>query len=147
MGKAYIRRWTLGWGIGDISLPLWKKKYRIQRKGSGGKCLENSWTVFNSIFMNSKGPRHTWKGCTAFLTAFSKKLIINKPEMCFIKKHWYVSPTISYGKILVLFFFLKYFPHTHLFHFSFDFFLMLVWVKTICLPGSKYPQKRVPKGI
>ena len=60
MEKAYARWWTLGWGIGDVSLPLWKMKYRIQRKGLGRKCLENSGAVLNSIFKKETKPYFEW---------------------------------------------------------------------------------------
>ena len=77
MGKRYTRCWTLGWGIAEVSLPLWKgnKGYK-DRERPEGQCLESSWAVFNRIFMNNKGPSHTLKGHAFFFINFAKKLII-----------------------------------------------------------------------
>ena len=61
MGKTYTGFWTLGWGVAEVSLPLWKKKYRIKTERPERKCLESSWAVFTSIFMNDKGPSHILK--------------------------------------------------------------------------------------
>ena len=69
-----------------------------------GKCLESSWTVFNSIFMKNKGPSHTLEGLTFFFIIFAKKFII-QITWNLILYHWHASPAINYGKHLVLFFF------------------------------------------
>ena len=107
MGKTYTRCWTLGWTIPEVSLLLWRKNkgYKErERERPEGKCLENSSAVFNSIFMNNKGPSHTLKGHTFFFISFTKKFIIQITWNS-ILYHWHASPAINYGKLLILFFF------------------------------------------
>ena len=112
MRETYTRWWTLGWGIAEISLPPWKKEQKIQVvKGGRNKMLGDCWAVFN-IFMNNKGPSHTF-----FFTTFGKNFII-QIIWNVILYHWHVSPAINYGKFLVLLF-LKIFPAPT----SFSFFI------------------------
>ena len=61
-----------------------------------GKCLESSWAVFNSIFMNNKVPSHTLEGLTFFFIIFVKKFII-QITWNLILYHWHASPAINYG--------------------------------------------------
>ena len=103
MGKTYTRCWTLGWGTAEVSLPVWKRKQRIQRERSEGKYLESSWPVFNGIFMNNKGPNHSLKDRRFFFITFAKKFIIQITWNT-ILYHWHASPAVNYGKLLVLFF-------------------------------------------
>ena len=105
MGKTYTRYtrcWTLGWGIAEVSLPLWKRKYMIQREKPEGKWLESSWVVFNSFFINNKGPSHALKGCTFFSNTFAEKFLI---QITWNTILYHRHPSINYGKLLVLFFF------------------------------------------
>ena len=54
-----------------------KKKIKdTKRERPQGKCLESSSAVFNSIFMNNKGPSHTLKVRTFFFITFAKKFIV-----------------------------------------------------------------------
>ena len=66
------------------------------------------WVVFNSIFMDNKGPSHTLKGCTFFVINFAKKFIIQIIWNA-IRYNWDLSSATNYDKLLVLFF-LKIFP-------------------------------------
>ena len=56
--------------------PGFYEKNDIIRDRAGGKCLENSWELFNSIFMNNKGLNYTLGVRTFFFTTFAKKFII-----------------------------------------------------------------------
>ena len=127
MGKTYTRYtrcWTLGWGIAEVSLPLWKRKYMIQREKPEGKWLESSWVVFNSFFINNKGPSHALKGCTFFSNTFAEKFLI---QITWNTILYHRHPSINYGKLLVLFFFFfSYFPNPRPFTFSFDLLLMII---------------------
>ena len=87
-----------------------------KRERPEGNCLESSWAVFNGIFMSNKGPSHTLKGCYIFFITFAKNFII-QITWNMILYHW-PSPSISYGKFLVLFFFKIFFAPTF-----FSFFL------------------------
>ena len=88
-------------------------KKRTKDTSSERGWEENAWrAVFNSIFMNNKGPSHTF-----FFTTFGKKFII-QIIWNVILYHWHVSPAINYGKFLVLLF-LKIFPAPT----SFSFFI------------------------
>ena len=90
-------------------LAFMKKKIKdTERERPEGKRLGNSWTVFNSIFMNNKGPSHTLKGRTFFFITFAKKFII-QITWNLILYHWHASSAMNYGKLLLLFFF-KIFP-------------------------------------
>ena len=80
------------------------------------KCWESNSAVFNSIFMNSKGPSHILKGHTFFFITFTKKFIIQITWNS-IHYHWHASPAINYGKLFVLFSFLIFLVPT-----SFSFF-------------------------
>ena len=53
-----------------------KKEIKDTKREIAEKYLENSWAVFNSIFMNNKGPSHTLKVHLFFFITFAKKLII-----------------------------------------------------------------------
>ena len=127
MGKTYTRYtrcWTLGWGIAEVSLPLWKRKYMIQREKPEGKWLESSWVVFNSFFINNKGPSHALKGCTFFSNTFAEKFLI---QITWNTILYHRHPSINYGQLLVLFFFFfSYFPNPRPFTFSFDLLLMII---------------------
>ena len=94
----------LGWRIVKVSLPLRKgnKRYK-ERERPKGKCLEISQVFFNSVFINNKGPIHTLKGRTFFFITITKKFIIQITWNA-ILYHWHQSPSINYGKLLVLFF-------------------------------------------
>ena len=90
-------------------LAFMKKEIKdTKSERSEGKCLESSWAVFNSIFMNNEGPRHTLKDRTFFFITFAKRFIIQRTWNS-VLYHSYASPAINYGKLLVLFFF-KIFP-------------------------------------
>ena len=53
-------------------LAFMKKEIKdTKRERPEGKCLESSWAVFNSIFMNNKGPSRT-----CFFITFAKKFIL-----------------------------------------------------------------------
>ena len=100
-------------------LAFMKKEIKdMKRERPEGKCLKNSWAVFNSIFMNNKWPSYTWKRRTFFLITFTKTFIIQitwNAILC----HWHASPAIIYGELLFLFF-LKIFPAST----SFSFFIL-----------------------
>ena len=103
-----------------------KEKKDIKKERPEGKSLESSWAVFNSIFMNNKGPSHTLKGRTFFFIIFAKTFITQMISNS-ILYHWHASPAISYGKLLVLaLFFFKIFPVPTSFSFFFDLLLMTV---------------------
>ena len=76
------------------------RKIEKDRERPRGKCLESSWSVFNSIFMNNKGSSHTLKFFITFAKTFILQITWNT-----IPDHWHVSPAVNYGKLLVLFFF------------------------------------------
>ena len=88
----------------SLRTPLFKEQLRwlllIQRERPKGKCLESSWAVFNSIFMNNTGPSDTLKGRTIFL------LLLLKSSLCKYYKmrlyNWHASSAINLGKLLVL---------------------------------------------
>ena len=81
-----------------------KEKKRIQRDRPEGKCLESSWAVSNSIFINNKKASHILKCSTFFFINFAEKFIIQITWNA-ILYNWHVSPAINHGKLLVLFFF------------------------------------------
>ena len=67
-GEIYTWCYTLDWGIAELSLPYEKRnkgyKERDRKKNAYG-------AVFNGIFMNNKGPSHTfWKAvhCSSLLS-------------------------------------------------------------------------------
>ena len=124
MWKTYARWWTLGWGIPEVSLILWKKKKKIQREKDR---KENPWRAveqFLIVFLwTTRGPSHTLKGRTFFFIIFAKTFITQMISNS-ILYHWHASPAISYGKLLVLaLFFFKIFPVPT----SFSFFLICSW--------------------
>ena len=77
----------------SLRTPLFKEQLRwlllIQRERPKGKCLESSWAVFNSIFMNNKGPSYTLKGRTFFFIIFTTMFII-QITWNMILYHWHV---------------------------------------------------------
>ena len=117
MGKTYTRWWMLRRCRSFVSFTI--KEIKDTKKESGKKCLENSWAVFNSVFLINKGPSHTLKGLTFFFTTFSKMCII-QITWNMILSHWHVSPAINYGKLFVPLF-LKILPAPTSFCFFFWF--------------------------
>ena len=109
------------WLRNSKSILAFMKKEIKDTKGerAAGKCLESSWTVFNSIFMNNMRPSHTLKGRTFFSITFAKTFVIQITWNS-ILYHWHASPAINYGKLLLLFFFLI-FPTPTFFSFFFWF--------------------------
>ena len=109
------------WLRSSRSILAFMKKEIKDTKGERpkGKCLESNWEVFNSTFMNNKGPSHTLKGRTFFFITFAKKFIIQITWNA-ILYHWHASPAINYGKFLVLLLF-KTFPTPTTFSFFFWF--------------------------
>ena len=75
IGKTYTRCWTLGWGIAEVSLPLWKRTNT--KSETGGKIVFLCWLITFIIQI-------TWNTI-----------------LC----DFHVTPAINYGKLLVLFFF------------------------------------------
>ena len=73
-----------------------------KRERPEGKCLENSWAVFNRIFIKNNGPSHSLKGRTFFFITFAKKFII-QVTWNMILYHWQPSHAIDYGKLLFLY--------------------------------------------
>ena len=71
-----------------------------KERETGRKMLGEQLLVFNSIFMNNKGPSHALKGRTFFSLLLLKRSLYNM-----ILHHWHISPAINYGKLLLLFFF------------------------------------------
>ena len=103
MGKTYTRCWTLDWGIAEVSLPLWKRKYKSRdRKENPWRAVEQFLILF---LLNNKGISHAFlKDRTFFFITFAKNFIIQITWNA-ILYHWHASPAINYGKLLVIFFF------------------------------------------
>ena len=57
---------------------LYEKGNKGYKERSEENCLESSWVVFNSIFMNDKGPSHTLKGRYIFLPLLLLKISLYK---------------------------------------------------------------------
>ena len=92
---------------------------KVYKETPEEKCLESSWAVFNSIFINNRRFSQTLKGRTFFFISFAKNFIIQLTWNT-ILYYWHASTAINYGKLLVLFFF-KVFPVPTIFSFFFWF--------------------------
>ena len=114
MLNAWLRNWR------SIFAFMKKEIKDKERERLEGKYLESSWAVFQSIFMNHKGPSHTFKGRTFFFITFAEKFIIQIVNINTILYRWHPPPALNYGKLLVLFFF-KIFPEPTPFSFFFWF--------------------------
>ena len=115
--NAWLRNWR-------SILDFMKKEIKdTKRERPEGKYLESSWTAFNSISINNKGPSQTLKGRIFFFITFGKKFIL-QITWNMILYHWHASPAINYGKLLVLFF-LKMFPAPKSFS-LFSYFLLMI---------------------
>ena len=73
---------------------LYEKGNKGYKERTEGKCLDSSWAVFISIFMDNKGRRHTLKGRTFFFIIFADKFIIRITWNA-ILYHWPASPAIN----------------------------------------------------
>ena len=96
-----------------LTAPFFTERLRwlllIERKRPKGKSLESSWAVSNGVFMNNRGPSHTWKGRIFFFITFAKKFIVQITWNT-IPYHWHLSPVINHYKLLALLFFFLIFP-------------------------------------
>ena len=117
MRKTYTRCLTLGWGFAEISLPLEEIK-DTKRERLKGNCLESSWAVFTVFLSTIRDQAIPWMAVHFFIT-FIKKFITQITWNA-ILYHWHASPTINYGKFLVLLF-SKTFPTPTTFSFFFWF--------------------------